>query len=153
LVRNGFGVYNSTIKWLDICLAISKKFVMTRRALGKVTQLTHRTLENRFYNTISTSAGVHACGQKSGHRGLKSDQRGRNSYKFWQTSMGENYLVSNPKLFPTNALKSVLVGNPFAKPVSVMHVNFSGFNHRLDLRALNHKTLWFRNFKLKTNQT
>jgi hypothetical protein len=30
-----------------------------------------------------------------------------------QTSKVENYLVPNPKLFPTNTFKSVLVGNLF----------------------------------------
>jgi hypothetical protein len=53
-----------------------------------------------------------------GNQTSKVDQRGRN-----QTSVGltsdlaykvENYLVTNPKLFPTKTFKSLLVGNPIS---------------------------------------
>jgi hypothetical protein len=41
------------------------------------------------------------------------DQRGRKSDQRWSKVQDLKFLVQNPKLFPTNTFKSVLVGNPF----------------------------------------
>jgi hypothetical protein len=101
---------------MTFVLPFSKKSEITRRSVGKLMQLTSRTLGNRFYNAISTSASV-STGRKSDQRGRKSmvanqtvvvgnqtnvvtsDHRGRKPDQCWSNfipAKGENYLVSNP---------------------------------------------------------
>jgi hypothetical protein len=80
-------VYDATIKLLpsksnDVCLAIFQGIHNDSLGTGKCNAIDRQTLGNRFYNTISTSAGV-STGRKSDQRGRKSDKQGRKSDQCW----------------------------------------------------------------------
>jgi hypothetical protein len=93
-------MYDSTIKWLpsksnDVCLAIFQEIHHNDPSGIRTGNATGTSDIGKSILQRSRSAGVSA--------GRKSDQ--------WSNI--ENYLVSNPKLFPTNTFKSVLVENLF----------------------------------------